>query len=97
MLPKSTYAELGPMMSFNLYSKTKFSVTDVYGTEDFREHDCFNAFELAIVSGVGVTRPFGKTMLDVGLRFVVGVTPLSDGDDSPRTWQWQLNVAYWFI
>lgn len=97
MLPKSTYAELGPMMSFNLYSKTKFSVTDIYGTEEFREHDCFNTFEFAIVSGVGVTRPIGKTMLDVGLHFVVGVTPLSDGDDSPKTWQWQFNVAYWFI
>jgi hypothetical protein len=49
------------------------------------------------VSGVGVTRPIGKTMLDVGLRFVVGVTSLNDADDSPKTWQWQFNVAYWFI
>jgi hypothetical protein len=97
MLPSKVYAEAGPMMSFNLYSKTKFSVTDIYGTQEFREHDCFNTFEFAIVSGVGVMRPIGKSMLDVGLRFVVGVTPLSDADDSPKTWQWQFNVAYWFI
>lgn len=97
MLPSKVYAEAGPMMSFNLYSKTKFSVTDIYGTEHFREHDCFDTFEFAIVSGVGVTRPIGKTMLDVGLRFVVGVTSLNDADDSPKTWQWQFNVAYWFI
>jgi hypothetical protein len=30
MLPSKVYAEAGPMMSFNLYSKTKFSVTDIY-------------------------------------------------------------------
>ena len=97
MFPSKVYLEAGPMMSFNLYSKTKFSVTDIYGTEDFREHDCFDTFEFATVYGIGGMRPIGKTMLDIGLRFVYGITALSDADDSPKTWQWQFNVAYWFI
>ena len=97
MFPSKVYLEVGPMMSFNLYSKTKFSMTDIYGTEEFREHDCFDTFEFATVLGFGVMRPIKKTMLDIGLRFVYGVTALSDADDSPKTWQWQFYVAYWFI
>ena len=68
-------------------AKAVAGMSHIYGTQEFREHDCFNTFEFAIVSGVGVMRPIGKSMLDVGLRFVVGVTPLSDADDSPKTWQ----------
>ena len=97
MFPSRVYLEAGPMMSFNLYSKTKFSVTDIYGTEEFRDHNCFNTFEFATVYGIGGMRPIGKTMLDIGLRFVYGITDLSDADDSPKTWQWQFNIAYWFI
>ena len=97
MFPSRVYLEAGPMMSFNLYSKTKFSVTDIYGTEEFREHDCFDVFEFATVYGIGGMRPIGKTMLDIGLRFVYGITALSDADDSPKTWQWQFNIAFWFI
>ena len=97
IFPNSLYAELGPMMSFNLYSKTKFEVTDIYGTEEFREHDCFNVFEFDAVAGVGMMRYIGKSMLDFNLRFVLGVTPLSDANDAPRTWQGQFNIAYWFI
>ena len=97
ILPAQVYFEAGPLLSFNLYSKTKFSVTDMYGTEEFREHDCFNTFEFAALGGIGVMRPIGKTVLDIGLRFVLGVTPLSSGDDAPKTWQGQFNVAYWFI
>ena len=97
MLPKSIYAELGPMMSFNLYSKTKFSVTDIYGTEEYREHGLFNTFEFDVLAGVGVMRYIGKSILDFNLRFVLGVTPLSDAKDSPKTWQGQFNIAYWFI
>lgn len=97
ILPNSVYAELGPMMSFSLYSKTKFKVTDMYGVEEFREHDCFDVFEFDAVAGVGMMRHIGKSILDLNLRFVLGVTPLNDADDAPRTWQGQFNIAYWFI
>ena len=97
ILPSQVYFEAGPLFSFNMYSKIKFSVTDMYGTGEYREHACFNTFEFAALGGIGVMRPIGKTVLDIGLRFVFGITPLSDMDDSPKTWQGQFNVAYWFI
>ena len=97
VVPGNVYAELGPMASFNLYSKTKFEITDMYGTEEFREHDCFKTFEFAALGGIGVIRNIGSTLLDFNLRFVLGITPLSDADDSPKTWQGQFNISYWFI
>ena len=97
ILPSQVYFEAGPLFSFNMYSKIKFSVTDMYGTGEYREHACFNTFEFAALGGIGVMRPIGKTVLDIGLRFVFGITPLSDMDDAPKTWQGQFNVAYWFI
>ena len=97
ILPNQMYVELGPMASFNLYSKTKFEVTDIYGTQEFREHNCFKTFEFDVLGGIGLMRHIGKTILDFNMRFVLGVTPLSDGSDSPKTWQGQFNIAYWFL
>jgi hypothetical protein len=42
-------------------------------------------------------RNIGKSIVDFNLRFVLGVTPLNDSDDAPKTWQGQFNISYWFI
>lgn len=97
LLPGMIYAELGPMMSFNLYSKCKFDIDDEFGTQEIRETNTFKVVEFDLLTGVGVMRPVGKSILDFNLRFVLGITPLNDADDPPKTWQWQFNVAYWFI
>ena len=97
MIPDKAYAELGPMMSFNLYAKNKSEVEDVYGSRTFRKTGDLNAFEFDLVFGVGTVRPVGRGMLDFNLRFVLGLTPLSDADDSPKTWQGQFNIGYWFL
>ena len=97
MVPDKVYAELGPMLSFNLYSKNKSEIEDLYGSQTFRESGGLNFFEFDLIFGVGTMRPVGKGMLDFNLRFVLGLTSLSDGDDSPKTWQGQFNIAYWFL
>ena len=91
------YAEAGPLMSFNLYSRNKSVVSDIYGRTTFRESGGMNMFEFGLIFGTGTLRRVGKGMLDLNLRFMLGLTPLCDADDAPRTWQWQLNVGYWFI
>ena len=97
LLPSKVYAELGPAMSFNLYSKCEFDVDDEFGTQEIREDNAFKLFEFDVFGGVGVMRPIGKSILDFNLRFVLGVTPLNDSKDAPKTWQGQFNIAYWFI
>ena len=97
MLPDKAYAEVGPMMSFNLYAKNKSEIEDIYGSQTFRKTGGLKTFEFDLIFGVGTMRPVGKGMLDFNLRFVLGLTPLSDGDDSPKTWQGQFNIAYWFL
>lgn len=97
MLPSMVYAEVGPIMSFNLYSKCEFDIDDEFGTQEIREDNTFKAFEFDVFGGVGVMRPIGKSFLDFSLRFVLGITPLNDSNDAPKTWQGQFNIAYWFI
>jgi len=97
LLPGLIYAEVGPMMSFNLYSKCKFDIDDEFGTQNVREKNTFKVAEFDLISGVGVMRPIGKSFVDFNLRFVLGISPLNDANDPPKTWQWQFNVAYWFI
>ena len=96
-IPSALYFEAGPMFSFNTYSKSKSKVTDIHGKETFEDDGGVSAFEFDIVTGVGVTRNIGKSILDFDLRFVLGLTRISDGADSPKTWQGQLNVTYWFL
>ena len=91
------YFEAGPMFSFNVYSKSKAKITDIFGTETYEDKGGLNVLEFDFVTGVGVTRNIGKSILDFDLRFVLGLTRLSDSDVSPKTWQWQLNVTYWFL
>jgi len=96
-IPNALYFEAGPMVSFNVYSKSKAEITDIFGTETYEENGDLSAAEFDIVTGVGVTQSIGKSMIDFDLRFVIGLTRISDGKDSPKTWQGQLNVTYWFL
>ena len=96
-IPNAMYFEAGPMISFNVYSKSKAEITDIFGTETYEENGDLSVAEFDIVTGVGVTQSIGKSMIDFDLRFVIGLTRISDGKDSPKTWQGQLNVTYWFL
>ena len=96
-IPNSLYFEVGPMCSFNVYSKNEAKITDIYGTETFKEKGGLKVFEFDIATGIGVMRFIGNTLLDIDLRFVLGMTRISDSKDSPKTWQGQLNITYWFL
>ena len=96
-IPKGIYFEAGPMLSFNVYSSSEVKITDVYGSEKFEEDGGLSAVEFDLVTGIGVSRNIGKSALDFDLRFVFGMTRISDANDSPKTWQGQLNVTYWFL
>ena len=96
MVPNVLYVEAGPVASFNLYSLHKSTIKE-YGTQTFREDGGLNVFEFDAAFGVGTMRPLPRGMLDFNLRFVLGITPLSDADDSPKTWQGQFNITYWFL
>ena len=85
------------MLSFNVYSSSEVKITDVYGSEKFEEDGGLSAVEFDLVTGIGVSRNIGKSALDFDLRFVFGMTRISDANDSPKTWQGQLNVTYWFV
>lgn len=97
IVPDVLYAEAGPLMSFNLYSRNKSEVEDIYGSQTYRESGGLSVFEFGLVFGAGTMRHVGKGILDFNLRFVLGITPLSDADDSPKTWQGQFNIGYWFL
>ena len=97
IVPGTLYVEAGPMLSFNLYSKNKSIVEDEDGSETYRDSDGMNLFEFDLAFGIGTMRPMPRGNLDLNLRFVLGITPLSDADDSPKTWQGQFNVTYWFL
>jgi len=97
MVPNVLYVEAGPQASFNLYSHHKSTIKGDGGPDTFREEGGLNVFEFDAAFGIGTMRHLGKGMLDFNLRFVLGITPLSDTDDSPKTWQGQFNIAYWFI
>ena len=96
-IPSAMYFEAGPMLSFNVYSKNKTTVTDRHGTETYEESGSLSAFEFDMATGLGLARKIGKSMFDVNLRFVIGLTRLSDSENAPKTWQGQLNVTYWFL
>ena len=95
-IPSALYFEVGPMFSFNVYSNNKSVITDIYGSETFENKGGLNAFEFDIATGIGISRNLGKSILDFDLRFVIGLTRISDSKDSPKTWQGQLNITYWF-
>lgn len=97
IVPKVAYVEAGPLFSFNVYSKNKSVVTDERKTRTFRESGGLNVFEFGMLFGAGTMRHVGKGILDLNLRFALGLTPVCDTDDSPKTWQVQFNVGYWFI
>ena len=96
-IPKGIYFEAGPMLSFNIHSSSEVKITDVYGSEKFEEDGGLSAVEFDLATGIGVSRNIGKSILDFDLRFVFGMTRISDANDSPKTWQGQLNVTYWFL
>jgi hypothetical protein len=85
------------MLSFNVYAKSKVDVADIFGIQTYEQNGDFSAVEFDLATGFGVTRNVGKSILDFNLRFVLGLTRISDGEDSPKTWQGQLNVTYWFL
>ena len=96
-IPKKLYFEAGPMLSFNTLSRSKVDVADIFGIQTYELNGDFSAFEFDIVTGVGFTRSIGKSILDFDFRFVIGLTRVSDAKDSPKTWQGQLNITYWFL
>ena len=96
-IPNAVYLEVGPMPSFNVYSKSKAEITDIYGTQTYEKSGDLSTVEFDIVSGIGFTRNIGKSILDIDFRFVMGLTRISDAKDSPKTWQGQLNMTYWFL
>ena len=96
-IPNAIYFEAGPMFSFNVYSKSKSTIKDYFGNKTFEEKGGLKAFEFDIATGIGVSRNIGKSMLDFDLRLVIGMTRISDSKDSPKTWQGQLNITYWFL
>ena len=96
-IPKELYFEAGPMLSFNVFAKSKVDVADIYGAQTYEQNGDFSAVEFDLATGFGVKRNIGKSILDFNLRFVLGLTRISDGEDSPKTWQGQLNVTYWFL
>ena len=77
------------------YASTCYLSTD--GGKTFEEKGGLKAFEFDIATGIGVSRHIGKSMLDFDLRLVIGMTRISDSKDSPKTWQGQLNITYWFL
>lgn len=97
MVPEVVYLEAGPMASFNVYSKNESTVTDIYGSESYSESGGLEIFEFDLVFGLGSLRHVGLGMLDINVRFVLGMTPLNKADDAPKTWQGQLNIGYWFL
>lgn len=96
-LPNIAYLDVGPMASFAVYSKSRTLIDDDFGHQEFREHDVSDVFEFDIAAGVGTTRYIGSKALDVGLRLVMGITPLNDASDAPKTLQGQFNLTFWFL
>ena len=96
-IPSAFYIEAGPMLSFNVYSKSKSKITDIYDTKNYETKGDLKAFEFDVAAGLGITRNIGKSILDFDLRMVFGMTRISDSKSSPKTWQGQLSVTYWFL
>ena len=96
-LPNVFFVEAGPMLSLNFYSRDKSYVTDDEFTQKYREEDVCNFAEFDAAFGLGATRRIGSKSIEAGLRFVLGITPLSDADDAPKTWQGQFNLTFWFL
>lgn len=96
-IPNAVYFEVGPMFSFNVYAKNKVTIKDYHGTKTYEEKGGLKAFEFDIATGLGVMRHIGKSILDIDLRLIIGMTRISDSKDSPKTWQGQLNITYWFL
>ena len=96
-LPNVFFVEAGPMLSLNFNSRYKSYVTDDESTQKYREEDVCNFAEFDAAFGLGATRRIGSKSIEAGLRFVLGITPLSDADDAPKTWQGQFNLTFWFL
>lgn len=97
MIPGKAFVEVGPVASVNLVSESVVTMEDMYGSQTFKENNNLNQFEFDLAAGIGVTRFIGRSMLDLGLRAVMGMTRLGDEDDAPKTLQVQLNATYWFL
>lgn len=91
------YVEMGPMLSFNFYSHEKSTVTDDETDYVYRGDNVCDFFEFDMAFGLGAMHRFGTKSVEAGLRFVMGMTRLSDADDAPKTWQGQFNVTFWFL
>ena len=96
-IPNTVYFEAGPMFSFNVYAKNKVTIKDYHDSKTYEEKGGLKAFEFDIATGLGVMRHIGKSILDIDLRLIIGMTRISDSKDSPKTWQGQLNITYWFL
>jgi len=96
-IPGVFYMEAGPMASFSVYSKSRVLMEDTYGHLEFRKHEVSDPFEFDVVAGIGTTKYVGHKAVDMGLRLVVGVTPLNGSEDSPKTLQGQFNLTLWFL
>jgi len=97
MLQNIFYAEAGPLISFNLYSHDESTISDIYGPKTYDSTGDVNLFEFGLVFGLGTIRYIRGSAFDFNLRFALGITPLTDANDAPKTWQWQFNIGHWFI
>lgn len=95
--PSFLYAEIGSKLAFNVYSESETSITDYYGERKFRETNGINFFELDLAFGMGLSKSIGMSVLDLGLRFVLGLTDVDRSEDAAKTWQFQLRAVYWFL
>lgn len=96
-LPNVLYVEMGPMLSFCFYSHEKSVVTDDDTKNVYRGDNVCDFVEFDMAFGLGAMRRIGTKSIEAGLRFVMGMTRLSDADDAPKTWQGQFNMTFWFL
>lgn len=96
LLGGSVYVDAGVMPSINIMSSLESTVSDDRGESSFSEDDCYESFELGVIAGVGVQRSLGGKKLDLGLRFVMGLTELAKDQDA-KTFQVQFNISYWLL
>lgn len=96
------FLEVGPTFDFVLTGEMEIemgptTVTIDYGDDDI---DALNVFEFGIAAGAGFSV---MPNLDVGLRFVMGITSLIDFDDGydkaddMKNMKFQLGATYWFM
>jgi len=94
------YFEAGPRLALLLFSEMEQDFDNHVETTDFNKIDALNRFEVGIDVGIG----FSVTpLLDMSIRYGVGLTSIIDGekfeadDQAFRNMQIQVGAIYWFM